>query len=118
MNSVVTLVKPNGKNFVLNSDELAFCNAVITAFSKAGIPFNVHLSWKSGDVINFYFLTNFPGSTCQIGRIKLRNNNKRMQILSKEKCVWIDDIDLQTALSLIPQWVDYAKRLVQHPGLI
>lgn len=106
------LIKPNGDKFLLNEDELRFSNAVASALLDAGIYQPLQLTYKSGNVIDYSFAAP-SGGAYQIGRIKLRGKTNRIQILTADEVFWFEDIDCDTAITLIEHWVSYAKTLCE-----
>lgn len=107
------LIKPNGDKFLLNEDELRFSNAVSSALLDAGIYQPLQLTYKSNNIIDYSFAVPY-GGTFQIGRVKLRGKTNRMQILTADDVFWLEDINFDTAISLIEHWVSYAKTLCEN----
>ncbi|WP_041137876.1 hypothetical protein [Beduini massiliensis] len=58
------------------------------------------------------YLLNFKLNGYQIGRIELISSHPQMQIIKKDTVEWINDITLQSAIDLIPEWIAYAKKIV------
>ncbi|HPE15311.1 MAG TPA: hypothetical protein PLT65_05830 [Bacilli bacterium] len=87
-----------------SNDEKNFIDAFMKKFKpyKKGIIYNE----KSGCI-------NFCYNNMQIGRIRLNNNKKRMQILTKENVEWLENISLEQAINNLDKWEKYLQEIIK-----
>ncbi len=87
-----------------SSDEKIFIDAFMKKFNKykKGIIYNE----KSGCI-------NFCYDNMQIGRIRLNDKKRRMQILTKYGVEWKENISLIEALDNLDKWDSYLKEITK-----
>lgn len=92
-----------------NEDELLFYRQLQTKLKLAKIYGKLSYNVLSDKTISFTL-----DRVGQIGRVKIRGKNKRIQILSKARghnvnVLWFDVSGVADMITLIDKWIEYAK---------
>lgn len=86
-----------------SEEEKQFVSVFLTEAKKIVDIDNIIFNIKSGCI-------NFKYKVMQIGRITL-NKKRKMQILTSNRVVWLEDITLDEAMKNIDKWIIYLKYL-------
>lgn len=111
-NSAVKYVGQRGnKPETVTELEEYFIKALIINLRKAKCPVIncLRIERMSGKVLNFMYF-----KSCQIGRICIGKKGCSIQILTTDKCEWIDDVNIMESISKIEYWIEYVKELIKR----
>lgn len=92
-----------------NEDEIIFYRQLITKLKLAKIYGKLSYNVLSDKTINFTL-----DGVGQIGRVKIRGKNKRIQLLYKASrhnidVIWLDVVGVEDMIILIDKWIEYIK---------
>lgn len=52
-----------------------------------------------------------PDANCQIGRVRFNKRSSKMQIITKNDVVWLQNETMETYIKSIDKWIEYTKQL-------
>ena len=88
----------------LTEDELLFTHSLISMMQEADIKLPMNYQIRGG-------MVNYLIGSYQIGRIELYEPPYRIQILTPSKVKWVVLNSPADAISHIPEWIKYCKKI-------
>lgn len=97
--SEMAVLKPNGETYFFNQDELDFIKALKLAIKSKFISDDIKIRYCDHSILDFNV------NRIQLGRVKLRGKKKKIQVISREDCIWLEIQDISEAKKYISKWV-------------
>lgn len=97
--SEMAVLKPNGEAYFFNQDELDFIKALKLAIKSKSISDDIKIRYCDHSILDFNV------NRIQLGRVKLRGKKKKIQVISREDCLWLEIQDISEAKKYISKWV-------------
>ena len=90
-----------------SEEEIEFHEALLDKLSSINAHDKLSFNRMADKTINYKI------NNMQIGRISFNGKNKRMQILSPNKVIWLDNMEINEAIDKLDLWVKYSKYLLR-----
>lgn len=102
VDKIIKKIKPfsdSAKKYKINDDERLFIEALVSEMIMRDQEKYLNIDRRSNGLLNFCY------QRAQIGRINLRSNPTRMQLIFPDDVVWLERVSVYDCINKLPMWV-------------